>query len=359
MNILKYFLLLVCSSAIIISCTDSDVIMPKNDTGSNSGTKIYYNKYVSGNPQDLNPSNFDIMVYDIATKTKSTFLSKAFLMNKKVNDFMAVYTLNGYWNMNVSGKMINKLFTESDAPAKVIFLKNGNILTCAEGKSDDNGNFWRVYLGSAGDYPGKVLTEKMMPESIPVLVNNESKLAFIVNGEDSNDSLFTVDLTYPYNVQFICNGIKEFGDFFASHTGAPNMDYVVGITSPEESSQTEQLVLINIDSKKKSILTNDQYEKAFPVFSPDGSKVAYSTYSQSGIIEVRVMDYDGRNNYSAIEMNAGDYYFGYIYWADNKHIVFNQVNKIDNAIDLFKLWLVDVTTKEKTIIDSDALVSFW
>jgi Tol biopolymer transport system component len=95
-----------------------------------------------------------------------------------------------------------------------------------------------------------------------------------------------------------------------------------------------QIWRMDSDGKNVKKITNSfNLNSWFPHVSPDGKKVAYLSFKSDSIsprehlpdkeIEIRLMDYDGKNNNTIAELHGGQGTLNTNSWSpDSKHIAF-------------------------------------
>ena len=366
MKMLKIVFLFAVCLGFLVSCKDSDVDSPNAKDSSKMGTKIYYTQIDQKLLSADDIKYCRIIEYDLASKTKKVILENSILLsNININGNLVVMQNDGCKIISIAGKKnlqsINDL--SSDRNWRTILTKNNQIISYAANNYGDDvlNNTASIYYGGIGNYPGTQICNNSVLECPPILYNNDTKLAYYAKSseEDDYDSLYTIDLTYPYKKVFICCVNFSGGDNNVTYAGLPSFNKLV-ITDRFENSDESNfgLFLIDCATKKKIQLTDKSINAGFPAISPDGSKVVFADIINYTTAVVKVVsitggdvttmmypvNYDEDNNLIVIR------------WVDNNNIMFLLV---DEDLSMGSLYIINATTKEKTLIDTkSALTGF-
>ena len=341
MKICKFFIFLYMVLCLLISCEDSDVNVSADEGNrdSNSAHKIYYTKL----RQDDVP---DIYEYNIKTEQSNLYLYRATIGDENDSPYIVLGNYdNRMVQKGIDNAVTQTIFSKYDNESQlgsIYILNDGRVLSTIY----DNKSGLDLYVSEIGGvFPGTKICDKINMFTTVSFVNNESKLACIrsdtQNGQGKTDSLFTVDLKYPYNVKFICDGIDG-----SSLSGDRKQNIVLSLTSKNYNENINQIVKVNLDTKKKTILTKDETCKANCSLSPDGDKVIYSSDigDYSIIAKVCVLDLGNNNISDILQLKFGYGAFKGFFWADDDNVAFYRVIDVNNE-KVDKLWIAKLSTK--------------
>jgi len=112
------------------------------------------------------------------------------------------------------------------------------------------------------------------------------------------------------------------------------------------------LYLQRVDGTAVTQLTSDGADDAYPVFSPDGKQIAFSS-TRTGQWQIYVIDVDGRN---ATQITSGPSQSIHPSWSpDGSRLVYSSLGSRSGQ---WELWTVDLKTNEKRTI-GNGLFPVW
>jgi TolB protein len=109
-------------------------------------------------------------------------------------------------------------------------------------------------------------------------------------------------------------------------------------------SENANIYLQRVDGLSVTQLTSDLAEDAFPVFSPDGERIAFSS-TRSGNWDIYVMDRDGKNVMQVTHGPMQDLHPSFS--PDGTRLVYCSIGSRSNQ---WELWVVDLTTGANKMI---------
>ena len=369
-NVYKYFKLPLTLTFVVIcffSCEQNSESPDNGNKSTDIKNKIYYNKIAENIYNSDNPRNYNIIEFDEQTKLSNIFKAHAMVLCQGANDLMAVMDSNNYYIMKKSDRSIVKiLHTEPyyyyQAKEPIVFLKNGRCLIY-QTQNDNYGNVNKSSYSfldiTNGTYPGTLIENKYEHKTLPLVIQNESKIVFANHNDNRNnkagDSLFTLDLQYPYTSNFICDGLTC--DIKSTHSmvAVPGKDEVIALTALD-NNDNNQLVLIDLNTKKKKLLTNDNYKKVSVTISPDGKTILYAVINvySKGII-LYTMDFNGNKLHQIFGAKFVSNFNNYI-WLNNNQLVFAGLYT-NSFWGLSQVWMIDLKSNTIDLIGKDISLS--
>jgi Tol biopolymer transport system component len=118
------------------------------------------------------------------------------------------------------------------------------------------------------------------------------------------------------------------------------------------NSEHPGLYLQRVDGTAVTQLTSDGADDAYPVFSPDGKQIAFSS-TRTGQWQIYVIDVDGRN---ATQVTSGPSQSIHPSWSpDGSRLVYSSLSSRSGQ---WELWTVDLNTSENRTI-GNGLFPVW
>jgi len=110
-----------------------------------------------------------------------------------------------------------------------------------------------------------------------------SKIAFVSNLDGDNNDIYIMN-SDGSNKEKLTNN-ASIGEFCFSQDG-------IKIAYRDENPE---IYIMNSDGSNKERLTNNEYKDVFPRFSPDGTKIAFTSDRDGGGTDMYIMNIDGSN----------------------------------------------------------------
>ncbi len=115
------------------------------------------------------------------------------------------------------------------------------------------------------------------------------------------------------------------------------------VFSSTRHSEHADIYLQKVDGLSVTQLTSDDADDAFPVFSPDGNRVAFCS-TRAGNWDIYVTDIDGKNTIQVTNSPMQELHPSFS--PDGKRLVYCAMSRSGQ----WELWTVDLTTGEKRTI---------
>ena len=116
------------------------------------------------------------------------------------------------------------------------------------------------------------------------------------------------------------------------------------VFSSTRHSESSDLYMQRVDGTSVTQLTSDPAEDAFPVFSPEGKRIAFCS-TRSGSWQIYVMDLDGRN---VVQVSTGRGQSIHPSFApDGRRLVYSSLGPRSNQ---WELWTADLESGEQRMI---------
>jgi Tol biopolymer transport system component len=116
------------------------------------------------------------------------------------------------------------------------------------------------------------------------------------------------------------------------------------VFSSTRHSERAEIYLQKVDGLSVTQLTSDDSDDAFPVFSPDGQRVAFCS-TRSGNWDIYVMDVDGKNTIQVTSSPMQEIHPSFS--PDGNRLVYCAMS---NRSGNWELWTVNLETSEKRMI---------
>ena len=355
----KFIVMIILPLMFFSSCKDTMV----TNEPITSGTKVYYVQKIADTPTNgSKPEYFNVIEFDIISKNKNVIKEHSMICSNMINNQIVCFNSDSTISLfNIGTKANTTLLSnyKLSYPPTFLITNTSKILYFEPQESNGGTSFLHIYLGNKNNIKERLLSDNMRLESIPDLYYNDSKLVYGVNNfQTDNDSMFTIDLN-TYDVKYIKDSVRVYPDYSRNFSGSSIEPLIASITLEKEMVPgITQLFTINSETKEIKYLTNSLSSKGLPIFSDDGSQIAFAeVYPESTDCSINIINKNGSNISNLITFSQDKEIIYSMHWADKSHLIYTLVSKSSDFAT--ETYLINVKTKQNELVSINSLIIAW
>lgn len=358
---MRYFQsLIVCVVlfSFLPSCKEDSTSTPITQ---NQNKKIYYNQQYS-DMDDNSPKSYSVWEYDLESKVKTKILDTGFVCSNFLNNEFAFIDSGNRLNLyNIDSKTRIKLLDETNSSISEVFLSSTGKMAYFEASSNEQNSkaIRNLYIGTKANIKEKLVSSNMDKECVPELYFNTTKIAYGVSDAiGSNDTLIIVDIASA-KIEYTTANVGVSHDWHQSFSGSKTTNLVTAMSFyASDETKSGKIVFINPLTNEVKNLPNSSTPKACPIFSPDGTKIAfYEVNPETKKVEISYCNVDGTSQVSVKDITDAERYPFTLKWLDANHILYSMVKEHDGNKNITNI--IDIRTGDITPFDNYSFFLPW
>lgn len=180
----------------------------------------------------------------------------------------------------------------------------------------------------------------------PTFSPDGSKLAF--HGKDGALYVMKMSELGTGAPQTVATGTRDYIEGYSTMSWSPDSKKIAYVGY---NGDDEDIFVVNLENMSIVNMTNDEAEDGMPVFSPDGTKIAYGKM-ESGLW---IINADGTNNTRIIQMGNNEFPVWPQWSPDGTRIIY--LTDLDDGVGT--LWMLNVGTKQTQRLFENVFKPFW
>lgn len=314
-------------------CKDSTLNVEEPN---NNSSKIYINKTMDGVTEVTSSTDIRIVEYDLLTGEFNTLIEKAGIVSN-VNNGSFVYTNpeRNFYYYDINTKTSTKIEDTNPEYSVRFFLANDNKVVSIEEYEVSQGNYSRtIYVGTKSNRKENIIFEEAGTAVQNIFGNNN----YLVLNIGKYIAILDINNKTITKTTFRYSSSEGQQTFSGSKTKG-----LVTYASYLESSNFNQIMLLDVIALKTYELTHTQTEKEKPIISPDDKRICYTEYNNtnSNNGKIKCVNADGTNDIDIYDLNRQVFTLS---WIDNSNIIVSTIEKETEFTPI--MYKINIDTKE-------------
>ena len=358
MRLIQNLVIFIFLFSLLPSCKEDSTSTPITQT---QNKKIYYNQQYS-DMKEGSPKSYSVWEYDLESKVKTKILDTAFICSNFLNDEFAFIDADNRLNLyNLNSKTKIKLLDEANSNISEVFLSSTGKIVSFEARYDEQKQKYirDLYVGTKSNVKAKLVSSNMDVECVPELYFNTTKIAYgVSDANGSNDTLIIVDIASA-KIEYTTTNVNVYHDWYQSFSGSKTTNLVTAMSFyATDATQSGKIVLINPSKNESNFLNNSSTQKYGPVFSPDGTKIAfYEANADTKRITICYCNVDGTSEVTIKDITDAERYPFTLKWLDANHILYSMVKEHNENMNTTNI--IDIRTGDITTFDNYSFFLPW